>query len=316
MPSFNTNDSPAGQDNYPLVAADSETPRHDASVIGYQPADALSWNGDADPGDVDDSLDQLALRVDANETTLTSLTNDHGQLQGLGDDDHIQYHNDTRGDARYYTQAALDGGQLDDRYFSQTQHVDTSAGAADAGKPIKLDAGGHVDASMVNDADIAIDNTTGTLPISRGGSGATTQQAALDALMPGSPSAGDIVVYDGSNWVKRSARFGGLMAVADPQDTDEFVAIVVENDIKIVEVKSYIVSGTGTVSFNLIARVKPGDSGGTNITSGAIQATTSGTTTTSFNNADIDAGDLLVFDQTAKTLTPTLLRVFIKYRYR
>jgi hypothetical protein len=30
-------------------------------------------------------------------------TNDHGSLAGLDDDDHEQYHNNTRGDARYYT---------------------------------------------------------------------------------------------------------------------------------------------------------------------------------------------------------------------
>ena len=28
-------------------------------------------------------------------------SSDHGGLTGLGDDDHTQYHNDTRGDARY-----------------------------------------------------------------------------------------------------------------------------------------------------------------------------------------------------------------------
>lgn len=30
---------------------------------------------------------------------------DHGSLTGLSDDDHTQYHNDTRGDARYYTKS-------------------------------------------------------------------------------------------------------------------------------------------------------------------------------------------------------------------
>lgn len=35
---------------------------------------------------------------------------DHGsQLDGLADDDHTQYHNDARGDARYYTQAQVNG---------------------------------------------------------------------------------------------------------------------------------------------------------------------------------------------------------------
>jgi hypothetical protein len=33
---------------------------------------------------------------------------DHGSLTGLGDDDHSQYHNDARGDVRYYTKTAAD----------------------------------------------------------------------------------------------------------------------------------------------------------------------------------------------------------------
>lgn len=33
---------------------------------------------------------------------------DHGSIGGLGDDDHTQYHNDTRGDIRYYTKSQVD----------------------------------------------------------------------------------------------------------------------------------------------------------------------------------------------------------------
>src|SRR4030043_374501 len=64
---------------------------------------------------------------------------DHGSLSGLADDDHGQYHNDSRGDTRY---------------FQKTEHINISTGAPDAGKPIKLDVGGQVDASMINDGDI------------------------------------------------------------------------------------------------------------------------------------------------------------------
>lgn len=78
---------------------------------------------------------------------------DHGSLFGLTDDDHTQYHNDARGDARYYTETELDAGQLDNRYFTESEHLDTSAGAGDSGKPIKLDASGLVDSSMLNNAD-------------------------------------------------------------------------------------------------------------------------------------------------------------------
>jgi hypothetical protein len=50
-----------------------------------------------------------------NITTLGTITSgtwagtaiDHGGLAGLADDDHTQYHNDTRGDARYYTQSQI-----------------------------------------------------------------------------------------------------------------------------------------------------------------------------------------------------------------
>lgn len=41
-----------------------------------------------------------------------------------------------------------------------SQALNVSAGVADAGKLIKLDAAGHIDASMINDADINLDNVT------------------------------------------------------------------------------------------------------------------------------------------------------------
>ncbi len=40
-------------------------------------------------------------------TTPSAGVTDHGALTGLEDDDHSQYHNDARGDARYYTQAQI-----------------------------------------------------------------------------------------------------------------------------------------------------------------------------------------------------------------
>jgi len=57
-------------------------------------------------------------------------------------------------DTRFYKKTELDAGQLDNRYFTEDEHLAASAGAGDAGKPIKLDAAGHVDATMVNDGDV------------------------------------------------------------------------------------------------------------------------------------------------------------------
>jgi len=67
---------------------------------------------------------------------------DHGQLTGLSDDDHGQYHTDARGDARYYTRTALDIGQLDGRYYTETE-VDSQFAAL--GSAAALEAGTAVD---------------------------------------------------------------------------------------------------------------------------------------------------------------------------
>ena len=64
----------------------------------------------------------------------TSGITDHGLLSGLADDDHTQYHTDGRGDARY---------------FQQSEFLNSSAGAGDAGKPVKLNASGLIDPTMV-----------------------------------------------------------------------------------------------------------------------------------------------------------------------
>ena len=65
---------------------------------------------------------------------IANLTADHGELVGLGDDDHPQYHSDARGDIRYYTKTQLDtilanhhsptSADHDDRYYTETE-VDT-----------------------------------------------------------------------------------------------------------------------------------------------------------------------------------------------
>ena len=58
----------AGADEDLQITADIQ----DASIITYTPADNTKWNSNADPGDVDQALDQLASRVKTIETTFGS----------------------------------------------------------------------------------------------------------------------------------------------------------------------------------------------------------------------------------------------------
>jgi hypothetical protein len=84
------------------------------------------------------------------QKTETPGVTSHAALSGLSADDHTQYLTTARGDARYYTETELDAGQLDNRYFRESEFLGTSAGTGDAAKPIKLNGSGLVDDSMVN----------------------------------------------------------------------------------------------------------------------------------------------------------------------
>lgn len=53
---------------------------------------------------------------------------DHGALTGLSDDDHGQYHNDTRGDARYYTKAQVDTSLSGKAATSHTHSIGSVVG--------------------------------------------------------------------------------------------------------------------------------------------------------------------------------------------
>ncbi len=47
------------------------------------------------------ATDGTAYSRDWGASVVNQITTDHGDLSGLADDDHVQYHNDTRGDVRY-----------------------------------------------------------------------------------------------------------------------------------------------------------------------------------------------------------------------
>lgn len=92
---------------------------------------------------------------------------DHGQLGGLGDDDHPQYHDDARGDVRYYRKTELDSGQLDNRYYTESE-VDTQQQAQDSAIALKYDTSnpaGYETPAQLNARDAASrarGNHTGT----------------------------------------------------------------------------------------------------------------------------------------------------------
>lgn len=67
------------------------------------------------------------LRGDGTYATPSGGGSDHGALTGLADDDHSQYHNDARGDARYYLQ-----GQVDSWFAAKATQTEVETARGDA----------------------------------------------------------------------------------------------------------------------------------------------------------------------------------------
>jgi hypothetical protein len=153
-------------------------------------------NGSEHIGKVARQLDDGTLWAYKNNSPITWTqidsqgTTDHGALGGLGDDDHTQYHNDARGDARY---------------FQKTEHVDTSAGAGDAGKPVVLDSAGELPDTIHGD---------------RGGG---SLHAAATGSVAGFMSAADKTKLDGIAAGAESDH-GGLTGLGDDDHTQYSLA--------------------------------------------------------------------------------------------
>lgn len=107
---------------------------HDASAISVIPFGSIAAT------DVQDALEEIVAEAAGGVT-------DHGALTGLADDDHPQYHNDTRGDARYW--------QLSTDLATQTEldaHVNDAIDAHDASSISIVDAGSDFTATDVEGA--------------------------------------------------------------------------------------------------------------------------------------------------------------------
>jgi hypothetical protein len=123
---------------------------------------------------------------------------DHGLLAGLADDDHPQYLNNTRGDARYYTKGQVDtavnnaasqnsAADRNRANHTGTQAINTVAGLQDAldalGGTAVNSVAGKTGTVVLVSADISDTGSTGRTVM-----GATSQSAARTAIGAGTSS--------------------------------------------------------------------------------------------------------------------------------
>jgi hypothetical protein len=79
-------------------------------------------------------VDAIVADINSDISTVSGIViTDHGALSGRGDDDHLQYHTDGRGDTRYYTKTLLNAGQLDNRYYTESEVDSALSNKSDVG---------------------------------------------------------------------------------------------------------------------------------------------------------------------------------------
>lgn len=136
-------------------------------------------------------LAESAARAASEAAIIASIPTDHDQLAGLGDDDHTQYHNDTRGDARYVQLADLDEA-IDDRVAGLlVPGTNITLTYDDVTDTLTIDAAGGGGGGVVDAEDVTYDNTASGLT-------AADVKAAIDEIVAGLPrtvyQAADLVI--------------------------------------------------------------------------------------------------------------------------
>lgn len=206
-----------------------------------------------------------AVRVNAGDVARVddSLVTDHGALTGLGDDDHTQYSraDGTRAftavvsgvtptlAAHLATMGYVDAADtnLINTAIAIFQPKDATltalAGLATAADKLPYFTAADVAAvctltsfmrTLLDDADAATARATlglgtvateSTVPIAKGGTGQTTRTAAFDGLAPASPTTGDILYFDGANWIALKAGSTGQLLAVSAGGVPEWVDI-------------------------------------------------------------------------------------------
>ena len=105
----------------------------------------------------------------------------------------------TGGAGRYLKQNAL-GATVTVTQVAASEIASGAALTTSNDTNVTITAGGSASTSLLAAASLTM-GWSGSLAIARGGTGATTQQAALNNIAPTPTRAGDIMYYNGTNWV-------------------------------------------------------------------------------------------------------------------
>jgi len=142
--------------------------------------------GDRTGDPLRDAFDKINDNFD--ELYALPHLNDHGALSGLGDDDHSQYHNDTRGDARYYTQTQLN------THLTSTANPHTVTAAQVAAVAL---SGDTMTGALIIDTDLTVSNQAAIGSTSSLGGSSDSILAVSDdiAILPGTETSAMELIF-------------------------------------------------------------------------------------------------------------------------
>jgi hypothetical protein len=293
----------AGIGELPSTAADGDFLRYDSGLDAWVADTAaladLSDVGPLTPGTGD------VLRYNGTVWTHSAQSGiDHGSLGGLADDDHTQYHNDTRALTWLNTKGITELSDVvitaaaDDKFLRHNgsnwvdeavsvylKTGDTGTGAHDFGGASSLEipngAGGTtVDAT----GEVCVDSTSKTLNF-----------------------------YDGSSERVLDPDRSKSVTIETPTDADAITVFRCNAAITVTKMVAVIVGGTSAV-FTVRHSTDRSATGNEVVTGGTTcSSTTTGTVVTSFNDATIPTDSFVWVDMGTITGTVTQFHVTVFY---
>lgn len=314
----------------------------DAGDITYTPGVLTDWDSDADPGDLDDALDQLAERVDDNEI----LSAAHGPSQHTEGTAWRLVYQDASGDEQEIVLGA-DGTFLESNGASAAPAF-RAVVAADLSDfdATAVSAVGTDDAYLKNDAN---DETSGDLTVANlitAGNVDGIDVSAHDVATTGVHGAGgdtlatdaDIAAQDIADHNDTTATgaeletltdgsdadslhthgkliFERSITIEDPTSSEDITIAFINRAITVTEMRAVLIGTANgqTVTWTIRHHASDRSNAGNEVVTGGTTTTslTTGSDVTAFNDATIPADSFIWLETTAKGGTVTELHVTI-----